>query len=225
MRIRGKNLRGKDSKKAGFYDSIYFDLLDAMEEKVCPVCFLIQKSESRYMDTLFYELVNDPGVREKLRKSYGFCTRHAQLAKKVGKPLAIAIIYEDICSTLVKKLQKEEAPPFGGKKCPACELTEEAENRYLKSFVKNFPKEDFQKHYERSFGLCTNHFLLVYTKLNTPEEKKLLKQYQLNSLQKYLPELEEFIRKHDYRFSHEGFDKEATSWKRIVDKVAGNYQG
>lgn len=80
-------MKEKDSGKASFYDSMYFGLLDALERKACPICVLIQKSGYRCMDALFYELVDDPGVREKLRKAYGFCTKHAQIAKKVGKRL------------------------------------------------------------------------------------------------------------------------------------------
>ena len=67
------------------------------------------------------------------------------------------------------------------------------------------------------------HFLLVHSRLTEQKEKDALKQWQLHTLREYLPQLGEFIRKHDYRFSHEGFDKEATSWRKVVDKVAGNY--
>jgi len=98
-----KDSRGKNFN---FYDSMYFDLLDAMKKDTCPICFLVQKSEYRYIATLFYELVNDPGVRDKLRDSYGFCPRHARLAKRVGKPLGIAIIYEDICATLIERIEE-----------------------------------------------------------------------------------------------------------------------
>jgi len=216
-------LRKKDSTKKGFYDSVYFDLLDAMKEKICPICSLIQKSEYRYMDTLFYELVNDPGIREKLRKSYGFCTKHAQLAKKMGNHLGIAIIYEDICSTLTEKMEKVGEISYPGKSCPVCKLVDEVEERLLQSFLKNFSNKDFQERYRRSFGLCMPHFLLVYSRLTKQREKDTLKHWQLDTLREYLPQLKEFIRKHDYRFSHGGFGKEATSWREVVDKVAGNY--
>lgn len=46
---------------------------------------------------------------------------------------------------------------------------------------------------------------------------------QIHVLREYLPQLGEFIRKHDYRFSYEGFGKEATSWNKVVDKVVENH--
>lgn len=213
----------KDSKGKGFYDGVYFDLLDAMKEEVCPICFLIQKSESLSMDNLFYELVNDPGVREKLRKSYGFCQKHARLAKKVGKPLGIAIIYEDICSTLREKIEKGEILSYPGKGCLVCKLVDEVEERYIRIFLKSFSKKNFQNLYQQSFGLCMQHFLVIYSRLSQEEERVILKEYQLHTLQKHLSKLGEFIRKHDYRFFHEGFGEESTSWKKVIDKVAGSY--
>jgi len=211
----------KDPKEKGFYDSVYFDLVDAMKEENCPICLLIQKSECRYMDTLFYELVNDPGVREKLRKSYGFCQEHARLAKRAGKPLGIAIIYEDICSTLRERIEKGEEVSYPGKGCLICRFSDEVEEQYIQVFLKNFLKEDFQGLYKKSFGLCMRHFLVVYSRLPRREGKEILKQFQLHTLQEHLFQLGEFIRKHDYRFFHEGFGGESTSWKKVVDKIVG----
>ena len=179
----------KKSKKKNFYDSVYFDLLDAMKEDVCPICFLIQRSEFQYMDNLFYELVSDPEVREKLRRSYGFCGRHAQLAKRIGKPLGIAIIYEDISFTLKEKIERDKEILFPGEGCIVCKLVNEVEERYIQGFLKNFNKRDFQDFYKKSFGLCICHFLVVYSRLSTQKEKEILKQYELQKLERYLSQL------------------------------------
>ncbi|MBE0477502.1 hypothetical protein IBX65_00075 [Candidatus Aerophobetes bacterium] len=214
---------GKEKQRnESFYDSSYFELLEAMKENTCPVCFLIKKSELSFMDTLFYELVNDPGVREKLRKSYGFCPRHATLAKEVGKPLGIAIIYEDICSILREKIEKGAEISYPGKGCPVCRFSDEVEERYISIFLKNFPEKDFQNLYQQSFGLCMQHFLVICSRLAREEEKEIFKQCQLHTLQEHLFQLQEFIRKHDYRFFYEGFGGESTSWKKVVDKIVGN---
>jgi len=213
----------KNSKNKSFYDSIYFDLLDAMKEESCPICFLIQRSESQYLDNLFYELVSDPGVREKLRKSYGFCGKHAKLAKRTGNPLGIAIIYEDISLTLREKIEKEKEIPLPGEGCIICKLVAEVEERYIQSFLKNFSKKNFQNLFRKSFGLCIHHFFYIHSRLSTQEEKRVLKEYELQKLDEYISQLREFIRKHDYRYSHEGFGREATCWKKIVDKIVGNY--
>ncbi len=219
--MKGKNFVKKNSGKKDFYDVTYFDLVDAMKEKVCPLCLVIQKREYKYVDTLFYELVNDPGVREKLRKSYGFCTKHAQLVKKRGEPLGIAIIYQDICSTLVERMGKRQVLFTPGEKCCVCKVVDEVQEQYIHTFLRNFSQKGFQRRYEQSFGLCMPHFLVVYSRFSKQEEKNIFKQYQLHALREYLPELEEFIRKHDYRFSEKGFGKEALSWRKVMDKIAG----
>ncbi len=219
--MKGKNFVKKNRGNKDFYDVTYFDLVDAMKEKVCPLCLLIQKREYKYIDTLFYELVNDPGVREKLRKSYGFCTKHAQLVKKMGKPLGMAIIYQDICSSAVERMEKGQVLSISGEECCICKVVDEVQEQYIHTFLRNFLNKKFQARYKQSFGLCMPHFLVVYSRLSEREEKNTFKEYQLHALREYLPELEEFIRKHDYRFSDKDFGKEALSWKKVVDKIAG----
>ena len=214
-------MRKKVLQKTDFYNIMDFELSDALEEKTCPICFLVQKSEYKYMNTLFYEFVNDPGVRRRLRKSYGFCTKHAQLAKKMDNHLGVAIIYQDICSTIIEKMEEEKEIPSLGERCSLCELADEVEKDYLQIFIENFSHKNFQDHYRQSFGLCMHHFLVVYSRLSGQGEKDTFKQYQMDSLRKYSSELEEFIRKHDYRFSNEKFGQEATSWRKVVDKLAG----
>lgn len=75
----------------------YFDLLDALQEDGCPICRLLIKRTEAYLDSLLYENVNDPGTREVLRKSHGFCNWHAWRATAVSNSeLGLAIIYEDL---------------------------------------------------------------------------------------------------------------------------------
>ncbi len=54
-------------RKRSFYDSVYFDLLDAMRKNISPICLLTEKSERRYSRTLFYELY---------KQSFGLCMHH-----------------------------------------------------------------------------------------------------------------------------------------------------
>jgi len=150
-----------------------------------------------------------------------FCPRHARLAKRVGKPLGIAIIYEDICATLIERIEEGGKITNPGKGCPVCRFAKEVEEHYLKTFLENFSSDDFQDRYKKGFGLCMHHFVTVYLRLPGQREKEVLKNYQLHMLNEHLSRLREFIRKHDYRFSNEGFGKEANSWNSIVDKIIG----
>src|SRR5919106_2474428 len=86
-----------------------YQLLDACRERGCPVCRVEQKSVERYLDNQFYENVNSPKWRDRLRASLGFCHEHAWLAvdKRLGDALGFAIIYHDIVNTILNQLDHE----------------------------------------------------------------------------------------------------------------------
>ena len=62
----------------------YYALLEGFDKSGCPVCRFMQEYSLRYLDALFYEQVNDVGIRRKLRAAHGFCNWHAWLARKLA---------------------------------------------------------------------------------------------------------------------------------------------
>ena len=57
---------------------LYFTVLEAFQKaKGCALCELEAEATRRYLDSLLYESVNDPGVRENLVRAKGYCRRHA----------------------------------------------------------------------------------------------------------------------------------------------------
>ena len=77
----------------------YFALLNAFDKEGCPVCRLMAEYSLSYLDTFFYEQVNDVGIRRKLRASRGFCNWHAWQARQItSSALGVAIIAKDLIS-------------------------------------------------------------------------------------------------------------------------------
>jgi hypothetical protein len=56
------------------------------------MCELEAAATRRYLDSLLYESVNDPGVRENLIRSQGYCLRHAHLLLGFKDGLGTAIL-------------------------------------------------------------------------------------------------------------------------------------
>jgi hypothetical protein len=98
----------------------YFELLDACDQPGCPVCRLAQRSVQSYLDILFYENVNDGGIRQRLRRSMGFCNLHAWqiLETGVGDALGVSMIYHDILENVLRRLPRGDSysasSPQGG---------------------------------------------------------------------------------------------------------------
>jgi hypothetical protein len=75
-----------------------------------------------------------------------------------------------------------------------------------------------------STGLCLPHFAQARVLAGESDTALLrsLVQCQQRCLQGVLGEVEELVRKHDYRFEDEPRGNEMTSWRRAAQLCAGN---
>jgi hypothetical protein len=222
----------------------YFNLLDALKEKGCPICFLIKKKIHKSMENFLYENVNDPETRKKIRESLGYCALHSWQLQKFGDGLGLSIIYEDLLGILKNKIEE-----FTSKKnkynlfkkqlnlltnniklsyhektkrsCPICKEMRDTEKIYISSFIEYFNDIEFNINYESSFGLCLPHFISTIKLCKNESIIKELCKIEIKKIELLQQELIEFQRKHDYRFSYEGYGKEKDSWIRAIEKLIG----
>jgi hypothetical protein len=217
-------------------DTLYFELLEALQARGCALCRLARKASESYINALLYEGVVDVPIREELRNSRGLCHRHAwQMAGRRGSVLGTAVIYRDVLNTLAKTLQEQAAAPqrWRGSRealarrlaatvgCPACRLEEDAERRSAKTLLKHLVSAEIAVAYASTGGLCLPHFQVVLVHAGD-QAARTLAQWQEGALCHLRDELDELIRKHDYRFQGEAIsDEEAVSWKRAVAAAIG----
>jgi hypothetical protein len=211
----------------------YFNLLEALKEG-CPICFLVKKVTYESMDNFLYENINDSGVRQKIRTSRGFCNRHAWQLQKLGDGFGQAIIYSELINIILKEMEKSKESisikklikrvGFGNTTkeiCMFCRQEKDVEERYVSVFWKNFNDSEFNSHFKNSFGLCLPHLALALKSCTNEKSGKELIEIETTKLSALAGELKEFIRKHDYRFSKEKFEKEGNSWIRVIEKFIG----
>jgi len=212
----------------------YFSFLDALKEQGCPVCYLVKKATHKFMDDFLYESVNDPGLRQEIKASQGFCNRHAWQLHKFGDGFGQAIVYGDLINIILKKLEdinentslqevlKKISPGRGTRKiCMFCRQEKDAEERYISVFRESFDDPEFSVAYKNSFGLCLPHIVFALKKCRNKNLVKGLIEIDAPKLSGLIGELKEFLRKHDYRFSNEKFGKEGDSWIRAIEKFIG----
>ena len=225
-------------------DAISFKLLKAMAKPGCAVCHLVDEAVSRYLDSLLYENVNDPGTRDRLRASQGFCREHARKVAGMRDAFGLAIIYRDILSSLGEALQHEgksvpisSPAPVGRERlrrgqhmerrlaphhsCPACEVQEDVTQVSLQALVRGLDDEDMARAYDGSHGLCLPHLRAAVALADTPATLKILVNKESQVVTSLVTELSEFIRKHDYRFTAEGFGAESDAWLRAIMMMVG----
>jgi hypothetical protein len=216
----------------------YHHLVEAMHQGGCPVCYLLARNTDRYMRSLLYESVNDPGVRKRLREAGGLCNLHAWRLKEHGDGLGQSILYEDLLSRIRawlldrRALASDSHRARGGGTgrgrrsswkvsgtCPVCVMLAGAEERILSTFVQYLEDDELARAYKESFGLCAPHLLSVMTRGGPPAEHLL--EIESDKLGSLIAELKEFQRKNDYRYAGEGFGPERDSWIRAIEKVVG----
>jgi hypothetical protein len=210
-------------------DTLYYELMDALVAGGCPLCRLGRRAASRYIDTLNYEGVNDPGLRRRLRDAHGLCHRHAwEWTKLRGGPLGVAIVYRNLVKDLVETLEnpaprdrrKPEARLAPTGRCPACRAEEEAVDRYGLTLLAHGEQPGLADAYFQAGGLCLPHLRATLTHANDAQAR-MLQRWQLAIYRALHGELAEFIRKHDHRFRDEPFGAEKDAWLRAVAALAG----
>lgn len=224
------------------------DLLEAFQQEGCPVCRLALAGVRLWMDSVAYESVNDPGTREKLRESHGFCNTHAYAWTGQRTLLGTSIIYNDVLSNLrddlsglkfeKQSLLSEVASVLGGSgrldqgeshrtprraegMCPACTVQLEHECRTVDSFVRGMDEQPFRQAYAGSSGLCLLHFQAALESMQDDPTFDALKEDALSRLDTLTGQLREIIRRHDYRFTAEPEGEERGAADRAVRQMVG----
>jgi hypothetical protein len=231
------------------HHSSYYDLCDALSEPGCPICRLNAATAERYLDGLLWEMVNDPGVREKIRQAQGFCNTHAWgLARIHCAALGVAIIHRDVLGALLEELASVSGNHAGGQPaladtllrkrvtagsaaarrlrprhdCPACVHVQAAESRYLEAFVELVTRDDeMRARYLASDGLCQPHFRQALRQAADEKAVSALVSAQREIWERLAAHLSEFVRKSDYRFCDEPMGEERDAWLRSIGALSG----
>jgi uncharacterized protein DUF6062 len=233
-------------------NSTAYKLSEACREQGCPVCRLEQQSVERYLDNHFYENVNSPAWRERLRLSLGFCHEHAWLGvnQRLGDALGFAVIYHDLANTILNQLSDEGGPGRTSphwtsllqqipeqaramtekmlsaltprKRCPVCEHRDEVTRAILSALVEGLKTPELTEALQASDGLCLPHLRLALEHVKDRSTCEKLLMIHRAKLEGLRTELAEFIRKNDYQAIAAGFGKEGDAWLRAIAMITGS---
>jgi hypothetical protein len=211
-------------------DPAAFEVRDALAEAGCAICRLALAAVGRFIASVSYEGVNDLALRAELRASRGFCNTHAyRWLREARSVLGTALIYRDVLTSALRELEGASPPAAsagaqsvsllgglrrpGGRsrsatrrataECPACRVQHDAEARYLDALLTLLaqPDDAVSTALAHSDGLCLPHAELARGR-GGPGLDRLLAA-TVAALGRLVAQLDEVIRKEDYRFRHE----------------------
>jgi len=216
---------------------------------------LSEASAGRYLDSVLWELVNDPVVRADLNAARGYCPNHARLLARAGAALGVAILSKDVLRTLLDALSSNLVEGAGDsvvqgllrgtdrngpskvtarlvaalqpqRPCPVCLHQRDREREFANTLLAYLDQPGaLGQAYQQSDGLCLPHFRQVLSQASVPREAKALVRVQRSVWERLHGELGEFIRKSDVRFRDEGFGPEKDSWRRAIEALGGSSRG
>jgi hypothetical protein len=210
-------------------DTTAFEVREALSEPGCAICRLALRSVVRLMTSIAYEQVNDIGMRNELRRAHGFCNQHAfQWLREARSVLGTALIYRDVLQSAMHELESRgdllRSFARRGQRergCPACRTQSEAEARYVETLLALVADDaGARSALEASDGLCRRHALAAVRLGRAGSEHVAQRTRQV--VEALVHDLDEIIRKEDYRFRHEArTEDERTAPARAIGWAAG----
>ncbi len=199
----------------------YFELRDACSQRGCPVCRVLEAKLQYYLDSVFYENVNDAGIRQGIRASLGYCRIHAHRATEIGDALGVAIIYQDILDIIIEGLARESVP-LSATECPACAHQRRFEKSYVDTLAVYCDDEELRQAFKESDGLCLPHLNALLVHLGKRGLPEWIVSLQLQKLKQRRSNLSEFLRKQDIHAQHKQLtEPETTACEDAITFLVG----
>jgi hypothetical protein len=196
----------------------------------CAICGLAEQSAARSLRALFAEFVNDPKTRLRFRAARGFCREHTPILLECGDALGVSMLYADLADAARERWRAGLPSPKRGlipsrsaaresAPCPACETEAEAETRYCAALAAGLQTDAaLWQTLDASRGLCARHIERTAAAARPADAARLL-EMEARGMDVLYAELEEFIRKNDYRFRGEPWGAERDAWRRALARL------
>jgi len=219
----------------------------ALAKGGCLLCQALRASARRDLFSFLYEGMMSGDVRQKFLQGGGFCRLHFWQAKAIEdecwpEGFGVSILCDNLVSLSLRNLEAWQAPRrasrvglrrFGhqernggailnpGAGCIACATLRDREEHYLGSLQQLLEEADFSQRYCRSQGLCLPHLEIALRSWESSVALERINKTAQSVMRQLLHDLQEFQRKHDYRYKDEPRGSEWTSPRRTIEFLVG----
>ncbi len=207
----------------------YFKVLETLQKaRGCALCVLEKEAMHANFDALLYENVNNPGTRNDLRESRGYCPYHAHVLVGFHDTLALSILYKDQALLAADFLEKYTtrknllAEWTKHEICPGCRKTVEIRRHYIGILVEGLAQPEMREAFLKNFHLCLNHFLMLMDALHDDAFKGLLAEKMKKRLSDLADRLEKYCQDCQKNAEGEVVDSpHRFAWREAVETAVG----
>jgi hypothetical protein len=222
----------------------------AFPREGCAVCAVILEHMQMVMDSWQYEDFTDVEHRHEVIRTRGFCPLHTWQLAQLHTSFQLAVIYREVLADVIDALERDRQSASGRpgathsflerlrghsqsagqdyalplfEQCYFCQARANIEQRLIDTFVGLLHSQEDRALMSQSTGLCLLHFTQArsHTEARDPQALHHLLDCQSTCMRRVLDEVEELVRKHDYRYKDEPRGDEMTSWRRAAELCAG----
>ncbi len=224
----------------------YYDLRETFAKPGCPVCTLIARDVTRYLDAILYEFSVDPQIHKVFRAARGLCHAHSwQFTRVGGAAVQISVLYRAVLNEVQRVVAANQTAPAAdlfarlagrarpnpgpalaaalapSEPCLACQHAEQAEADYLKTLSRFLPDPALNAAYRASDGLCLPHLRGLFAVIEDAERAAQVVDIQTAIWERLHADLELFSLKNRAENQHQPMGSEGDSWLRVVAAIAG----
>ena len=217
---------------------------DAFEKECeCPLCQMYDELEKESIDFMLGPSYMEDDIRMATDKT-GFCAKHIKQLYDGQNRLGIALMLHTVSqieklqkksAAAKKSLFKKEISPITDyinnieSSCYVCDRVENIFKRYITTVIHCYTyDDDFKKKFNKSNGLCTKHYGMLYEEAQKTLSSSKLNEFisDLNTLyidnfKRVTDDLEWFIDKFDYKNENEPWKNSKDAIQRSVLKTNG----
>ena len=216
----------------------------AVQQEGCALCVALRDVEERSLFSFLYEGISDPSARDKFVRGGGFCAQHFRIALQVTTASGYVGPFEiaDACQMLLKsaaaslteageaqsrnkwpvwkRLRSESAADIAGAGCMFCADGWEKEKDLVLALESLISDPTIGARVEAN-GLCRRHGQMTFSTWKSDVNRDRLAQVLRAQLETLKHHVDEFLRKHDYRFRDESPGPEVDAVRRAVEFLLG----
>jgi hypothetical protein len=191
-------------------------LEEALAYVCCPICQVLASLPFEFFRLLPARWEEEPGLREAVTASGGFCNHHTWRLAQMQSMVAVAVVFVDVLAGLAGQ------GPAAVEPCPVCRVEQLATQALLQLLAERLQDEAERERFGKLFGLCYPHWRALLDHDLPSPCREFLQQSQSACALQLQSHLQGFLDKKTVELKWTRTPDETRAARRAVLKTGGS---